>query len=109
MMWKKKSQKGFTVIEVLVVLVIVGVLAAIAIPRMIGSSDAAKRNICKSNMDLINRQIELYHAINGTWPNKLKDVTGSIDYFPDGPPECPFGKKYSINSDHRVKTSNHKH
>jgi prepilin-type N-terminal cleavage/methylation domain-containing protein len=56
---KKQSSKGFTVLEVLIVLVIVGVLAAIAIPRMVSSSDATKRNVCYSNIDLINRQIEL--------------------------------------------------
>lgn len=106
---KKWSQKGFTLVEVLIVVLIVGVLAAIAIPRIMGGSEAAKRNVCKSNIDLINSQIELYYTTTGTWPKKLKDVTENLDYFPDGEPECPFGKKYNMNNDHRINTNNHKH
>jgi hypothetical protein len=31
------------------------------------------------------------------------------NYFPDGEPECPFGKKYNMGTDHRIKTNNHRH
>jgi len=106
---KKWSQKGFTLVEVLIVVLVVGVLTAITIPRIIISSEAAKRDVCKSNINLINSQIELYYTTTGTWPKKLKDVTENLDYFPDGEPECPFGRKYNMDSDHRIKTNNHKH
>jgi len=111
MMLKREtlSQRGFTLVETLIVLLIVGVLAVIAIPRITSSSDAAKRNVCESNIDLINSQIELYYANTGTWPKKLKDVTENLDYFPEGEPECPFGKKYNMDNDCRIITSNHKH
>lgn len=106
---KRRSQKGFTLVEVLIVVLIVGALAIIAIPRITSSSDAAKRNVCKSNIDLINSQIELYYVTTGEWPKKLTDVTENPDCFPDGPPTCPFGKKYNMNSDNRIKTNNHNH
>jgi hypothetical protein len=39
-----------------------------------------------------------------------KTITnGKSDYFPDGEPECPFGKKYNMGTDHRIKTNNHRH
>lgn len=93
------SKKGFTLVELLVVVLILGALAAIAIPRISQSADKAKSNACKTNVDLINSQIELFYANNdGSWPDSLSDVTGSDTYFPDGPPECPYGVDYTYDT-----------
>ncbi len=93
-----KLQKGFTLVELLVVVLILGALAAIAVPRITESADRAKTNACKTNVDLINSQIELYYANNdGVYPDTLATVTGSTTYFPDGAPTCPYGIDYSYN------------
>jgi len=84
-----KPRKGFTLVELMIVVLILGALAAIAIPRIVGGAAAAKINACNTNVDLINSQIELYYASEASWPSALTDVTGSDDYFPDGEPECP--------------------
>lgn len=89
---------GFTFVEMLVVVLILGALAAIAIPRVTNASKAAKDRTCQTNIDLMNRQIELYHFAAGVWPQRLSDVTGNADYFPDGPPECPFQRSYEMSS-----------
>lgn len=100
------SRKGFTLVELLVVVLILGALAAIAIPRISQSADTAKKNACKTNVDLINSQIELYYANNdATWPSALTDVTGSVTYFPDGAPECPYGIVYSYDTTKNRVTS----
>lgn len=101
-------QKGFTLVELLVVVLILGALAAIAVPRIIGGATNAKINACKTNVDLINSQIELYYANNGDWPDSLSIVTTDPNYFPDGAPACPFGTAYHYSSmTHRV--SDHMH
>ena len=103
-----RIRKGFTLVELLVVVLILAALAAIAIPRISASAATAKINACKTNVDVVNTQIEVYKANVGSWPTSLKDVTESADYFPDGPPECPFGMAYSINGTTN-RVPEHKH
>jgi len=101
-------RKGFTLVELLIVVLIIGALAAIAVPRLGASANSAKINACNTNVDTINRQIELYMANTGTWPKKFDEIGNDTDYFPDGPPECPFGTKYKIDKAiHRIKWHSH--
>ena len=105
---KMQHKKGFTLVELLVVVLILGALAAIAVPRIIGGATNAKINACKTNVDLINSQIELYYANEGSWPTTLSNVTSDPNYFPDEPPACPFETAYSYDtSKHRVSEHSH--
>ncbi len=103
-----KGRKGFTLVELVVVVLIIAALAAIAIPRISSSASTAKANACKTNVDVVNTQIELYKANNGSWPSALADVTQSTDYFPDGEPNCPYGTAYSLSgTTHRIAEHSH--
>lgn len=104
----KGNHKGFTLIELLLVVVILAVLAAIAIPRFSSSAKEAKIAACKANIANINTQLELYYTKNGTWPSNLSDFLNDTEYFPDGPPTCPFGDDYELDPNtHRVVPHNH--
>jgi general secretion pathway protein G len=91
-------RKGFTLVELLIVVLILGALAAIAIPRIMGGAKTAKINACKTNVDVINSQIELYYSTEDAWPSALTDVTADANYFPDEEPACPFGTAYTYDS-----------
>jgi len=103
-----QKKKGLTLVELLVVVLILGALAAIAIPRITVSANTAKANACKTNVDTINTQLELYYNDNGSWPSTLSDLTSDANYFPDGAPSCPFGTAYSYSTTtHRVSEHSH--
>lgn len=104
------NKKAFTLVELLVVVMILGALAAIAVPRMISGATNAKMKACDTNVDLLNSQIELYFANTNQWPTQLPDVTSNVDYFPDGAPECPFGAAHPYvynTTTHRVSGHTH--
>jgi prepilin-type N-terminal cleavage/methylation domain-containing protein len=106
------EREGFTLVELMIVVLILGALAAIAIPRIKGGAATAKANACKTNIDMINSQIELYYQKTGYWPENLKKVTKDTDYFPDGEPRCPVtGAVYPNNllGTDRVDASGHAH
>ena len=102
---RPEKRQAFTLIELMIVVLILGVLAAIAIPRINGSAFKAGVNACRKNVDTINPQIELYHSRTGSWPADLGEVIKDPNYFPDGPPVCPFNKPYILittNGKYRV-------
>ena len=98
-----KKNKGFTLVELLLVVMILAALAAIAVPRMVATSQGAKVAACNTNVDMINSQIEAYLVQTGTAAadfdaTDLAALLADTDYFPDGAPVCPFGTAYSLNA-----------
>ena len=102
--------KGFTLVELMIVVLILGALAAIAIPRILGGAQTARINACDTNVDMLNSQIELYFANEGSWPTQLTDVTTDPNYFPEAP-VCPFSDgstfPYVLNAQNRITPHNH--
>ena len=96
------QRKAFSLVELMVVVLVLGALTAIAVPRITGGTFNAGVNACRNNVDIMNSQIELYHSNTGSWPLNLGKVTNDPNYFPDGPPKCPFKTPYVLDENKRV-------
>ena len=62
------TRRGFTLIEVLVVVAILGILAAIVVPRIMDRPDEAKRVAAKADIGAIVQALKLYRLDNGGYP-----------------------------------------
>ena len=75
---RTRVRKAFTLVEILIVVVILGILAAIVVPQFTGATDEARGGNIQSQLDTLNNQIELYKARNnGNAPDLLG--TGWVD------------------------------
>src|SRR5712664_2678025 len=66
---RKGRAVGFTLIEVLVVVAILGILAALVVPRIMDRPDAAKRVAAKADVGAIVQALKLYRLDNGFYPS----------------------------------------
>ncbi len=102
-----KFRKGFTLVELLIVVLILGALAAIALPRIMGGANTARINACLTNIEVLNSQTELYNANEGAWPADVAELTNDPNYFPEGLPVCWFETAYVLNANNRITAHNH--
>src|SRR5688572_12251220 len=78
-------QGAFTLIEVLVVVVILGILAALVVPRIMDRPDEAKRVAAKADVGAIVQALKLYRLDNGFYPTTEQGL-GALIARPSTPP-----------------------
>jgi general secretion pathway protein G len=101
-----KKSSGFTILEVMLVVILISILAAIVIPRFAVSTKRAKVQSCEMNRAIINKQVEAYYFVEATWPlGDMDDIKTNENYFPDGIPTCPVDQTSYVlrpSPNHRI-------
>jgi type IV pilus assembly protein PilA len=76
---RKQSEKGFTLVELLVVIIIIGILAAIALPNFLNQGAKAKQTEAKQNIGLINRTQTAFRSENNSFASAFDILaTGTL-------------------------------
>jgi general secretion pathway protein G len=104
---RRTTRRGFTLLEMLAAITIIGILAVIILPRISVQGFTAKAKVCDQYVSDINSAIERYYFETGAFPTQLSDL--SPDYYPDVIPVCPAtGAPYAIDgTSHTVIRHNH--
>ena len=106
---KTTFKKGFSLIELMIVIVILGLLAAMVMPSLTGKGEEAKRSlVCVQMKSVYDGALDMYKLKNDLYPSTeegLKILTEDDSYFKDGKmPKDSWGKEFIyINDDGKVE------
>ena len=90
---QRKKQQGFTLIELMVVVVILAILAAIAVPMLMDRPDEARMVKAKQDIASMSSALQLYKLDNYRYPSTDQGLEALVSK-PNGEPEAPNWKPY---------------
>lgn len=103
---KFRKSAGFTLVEIMVVVVILGVLAVLIVPRVVGRTEEARVAAAKHDISAIMQSLKLYRLDNGRYPTNEQGLQALVNKPQAGPspanwrqyldklPKDPWGNTY---------------
>ena len=105
-MMRFRNQKGFTLLEIMLVVLIIGIIALLALPRLLVTRQMARQHTCEGNQSAMRTHLEAYRWDWGIYPDPTKGIAqgewyaflNDTRYWPLGDPApkyCPSGSEYN--------------
>ncbi|GEM_PF-1217577 len=84
---KREKKQGFTLVELMLVIVILGILSAIAVPKFADIKTQAQTETCRHNMRLIASALQIYYGKTGEYPyahrrHRWRNLRSLKEYLP---------------------------
>jgi general secretion pathway protein G len=79
---KEKLRKAFTLMELMIVIMILGLLTALVVPNLVGQSDKARRDIVCIQMKTVSESLKMFRADFGSYP-QMEEGLGALINNPD--------------------------
>ncbi|QQK79742.1 prepilin-type N-terminal cleavage/methylation domain-containing protein [Salicibibacter cibi] len=98
----KKKDDGFTLIEMMIVLLIISILLLVAIPNMVQNSNVAQSKGCEATVDLVQAQVGSYMVETGDYPSSLSVLVDN-DYVDSV--TCPDGSRLNLDDNGNVSAN----
>ncbi|HGM5491618.1 TPA: type II secretion system major pseudopilin GspG [Serratia fonticola] len=109
---RQAKQRGFTLLEIMVVIVILGLLASFIVPNLMGNKDKADRQKAVSDIVALENALDMYRLDNGRYPNNQQGLAALIakpttppiprNYPEEGYlrrlPQDPWGNDYQLRN-----------
>ena len=96
-----RGRKGYTLVEIMIVVAVLAILMSVAIPNYLKSGKVASRNTCISNLRQIDGAMEQWALDNnvsaGTVTNSYQEDE-IYNYVDGGKPDCPSKGEYSLHT-----------
>lgn len=81
----QRKQKGFTLIEIMVVIVILGILGALVVPRLMGRPDEARAVAARQDINTLAQALKLYRLDNARYPTSEQGLSALVSKPNSGP------------------------
>ena len=109
---KRHYRKGFSLIEMVIVILILGIIAAVAAPRMFDTATTAEENTTRQQLAVLRNAIEMYRARSGNYP-ATNELPNAMATMLNGPFPAPSigsvrgdaGIYYDSNSDASISVA----
>lgn len=97
-----KNNKGFTLIEMLIVLMIISVLIILIVPNLSGKSKEVNKKGCDALVTVVQAQTDAYYLDKSSYPASLEALE-KAGYITKDQKTCPNGKSLELVEDGKVK------
>lgn len=104
--YQREESGGFTLIELMIVILIIAILVAIAIPVFLSARNSSWKRTCQSNIRTINGAVNTYYAEALSYPGAVAEMTGGVYGCLKSIPRCPrVGVGYGLVTGSPPETS----